>query len=313
MKMEFRERIHSILGRPLTAVTIETLQVNLGYRCNMACSHCHVDAGPARYEQMGREEVEAVLSVLREGLIPVLDITGGAPELNPNFKFLVTEAGRAGVRVIARTNLTVFFEEGMEDLYDFFSGNVQEVVASLPCCSEENVDTVRGKGTFWKSIEAIGILNSLGYGHGNPQKMLNLVYNPPGTLTARPQCELEGEYRKELAFRFGLSFDTLFTFSNMPIGRFRSFLDREGAFEKYMERLSAAFNPRTLSGLMCGRMINVGWDGVLHDCDFNNALGLGVDKRCKGHIRDFDCAGLSLREIMTADHCYGCTAGEGSS
>jgi radical SAM/Cys-rich protein len=313
MKMEFRERIRGILGRPLTAVTIKTLQVNLGYRCNMACSHCHVDAGPSREEQMGREEVEAVLSVLRKGLIPVLDITGGAPELNPNFKFLVTEAKRAGVRVIARTNLTVFFEEGMEDLYDFFSDNVQEVVASFPHYEEGSVEKVRGKGAFRKSIEAIAILNSLGYGRGNPQKMLNLAYNPRGIFPARQQCELEGEYKKELAVRFGLSFDTLFIFSNMPIGRFRAFLDREGAFEKYMERLSAAFNPRTLSGLMCGRMINVGWNGVLHDCDFNNALGLGVDKRCKGHIRDFDCAGLSSREIMTGDHCYGCTAGEGSS
>ncbi len=313
MKVDFRKRIRDILGGPLTAAEIKTLQVNLGYRCNMTCSHCHVSAGPARDEQMGSREIEAVLSVLREGRIPALDITGGAPELNPHFRPLVREARKAGVRVTVRTNLTVVFEDGMEDLPDFFSDNVQEVVASLPHYEERGVEEVRGKGAFWKSIKAVAILNSCGYGQGNPEKTLNLVYNPPGITIAKPQCELEGEYRKELAMRFGLSFDTLFSFSNMPVGRFRSFLERAGAFEKYMERLSAGFNRNTLPSLMCGQMINVGWNGMLHDCDFNNALGLGVDERCPAHIRDFELAALSSREITVGDHCYGCTAGEGSS
>ncbi len=313
MKMEFRERIEDILGGPLTACRIETLQVNLGYRCNMSCSHCHVDAGPSRNEQMGREEIEAVLSVLRECPIPVLDITGGAPEMNPHFRFLVTEAGKADVRVIARTNLTVFFEKGMEDLPDFFSANVQEIVASLPCYDEGNVDIVRGKGTFGKSVRAIGILNSLGYGRGNSDRLLSLAYNPAGPYLPRQQCALEEEYKKELGERFGLTFDRLYSFSNMPVGRFRASLERTNDLERYMEELSSSFNPQTIPGLMCRRMVSVGWDGTLHDCDFNNALGLGMDRRCPGRIRAFDFDRLSSREITTGNHCYGCTAGQGSS
>jgi radical SAM/Cys-rich protein len=311
--MEFRERMHEILHGPLTARGVEVLQVNLGYRCNMTCRHCHIAAGPGRAEEIGMENVEAVLAALRGARIPVLDITGGAPELNPHFRFLAREARKAGIHVIVRTNLTIFFEEGMTDLPDFFCDNSLEVIASLPYYLENGVDSVRGKETFQKSIRAIEKLNSLGYGRGLPEKRLNLIYNPAGPFLPPAQSALEAEYRRELGKRFGLCFDRLYTFTNMPAGRFRDFLDRTHSLHTYIEKLSSAFNPRTLDGLMCRSMISVGWNGMLYDCDFNQSVGLHIHGDCPRHIEDFDGDLLAKREIMTADHCYGCTADQGST
>ncbi len=310
--MEFRERILGVLSKPLTARGIEILQVNLGYTCNMTCKHCHIGAGPGRHEAMARENIEAVLDVLRENEITVLDITGGAPELNPHFRFLLQEARKTGAHVIVRTNLTIFFEERMKGLPEFFRDNMVEVIASLPYYLESDVDRIRGKGTFQKSIKALMKLNSLGYGAGTDRK-LNLVYNPAGIFLPPPQKTLEEDYKRELRNRFGISFDKLFTFTNMPVGRFRDFLSRSGSLEKYMEKLSSAFNAQTLDGLMCRHLINVGWDGKLYDCDFNQILGLNVNSNCAGHIMDFDHSKLACREITLDNHCYGCTAGQGST
>jgi radical SAM/Cys-rich protein len=311
--MEFGEKTRKVLHGPLVTCGVEVLQVNLGYKCNMSCKHCHVAAGPARNEEMDIRTVKEVLAVLRKNPISVLDITGGAPELNPHFRFLVTEARKAEVHVICRTNLTIFFEEGMADLPEFFRDNSLEVIASLPYYLESDVDRVRGKEAFQRSIRALEKLNSLGYGNGLPGKKLSLVYNPSGAFLPPSQCSLETEYRKELGARFGISFDELYTFANMPAGRFRDFLDRTNSLEKYIERLSSSFNPHTLDGLMCRRLISVGWDGTLYDCDFNQSAGLNINRNCPSKIRDFDYEGLAHREITTADHCYGCTAGQGST
>lgn len=311
--MDFRKRIEGVLSKPLTACGIEILQVNLGYMCNMACKHCHIDAGPRRDEVMHRENIEVVLDVLRENEMPVIDITGGAPELNPHFRFLVEEAAKTDAHVIVRTNLTIFFEEGMEDLPEFLGNNMVEVIASLPYYLESDVDRVRGRGTFQKSIRALKKLNSLGYGENDPHRKLNLVYNPVGTFLPPPQKTLEEDYRRELRNRFGISFDSLFTFTNMPVGRFRDFLSRTGSLERYMEKLSAAFNAQTLDDIMCRHLINVGWDGKLYDCDFNQILGLDVNSNCPGHIEDFNYSKLAARKITLDSHCYGCTAGQGST
>jgi radical SAM/Cys-rich protein len=311
--MEFWEKTREVLQGPLVACGIEVLQVNLGYKCNMSCKHCHVAAGPARDEVMDIRTINEVLSVLRRSSIGVLDITGGAPELNPHFRFLVMEARKMDIHVIVRTNLTIFFEEGMADLPEFFSDNSLEVIASLPYYLESDVDRVRGKETFQKSIRAMEKLNGLGYGNGLREKTLNLVYNPPGTFLPPPQCSLETEYRKQLGAQFGVSFDKLYTFANMPVGRFRDYLDRTNSLEKYVEKLSYSFNPRTLDGLMCRRLMSVGWDGMLYDCDFNQNAGLNINPNCPGKIEDFDYDKLANREIMTADHCYGCCAGQGST
>jgi radical SAM/Cys-rich protein len=311
--VEFREKVLEVAGAPLSARGLDVLQVNLGYRCNMSCRHCHVAAGPGREEVMGREQIEVVLSVLLRGRIPVLDITGGAPELNPHFRFLAGEAARAGIHVIVRTNLTIFFEEGMTDLPEFFCDNRMEVIASLPYYLEGGVDRIRGKETFQKSIRAIERLNHLGYGKGLPEKKLNLVYNPPGAFLPPSQCTLEAEYRRELRERCGLSFDRLYTFANMPVGRFREFLERTGSLQSYIGKLSSSFNTGTLDGLMCRSLVSVGWNGMLYDCDFNQAAGLNVGGDCPRQIGQFDYERLAHRTIMTADHCYGCTAGQGST
>ncbi|MEJ2324698.1 MAG: radical SAM/Cys-rich domain protein [Nitrospirota bacterium] len=275
----FQEKVLAARGGPLAAEGIEVLQVNLGFRCNMACKHCHVEAGPARGELMGEETAERVISVLAHSDIPALDLTGGAPELNPQFSMLVAEARRLEKRVIARSNLTIFFEEGMEDLPEFYAEHGVEVVASLPYYMESGVDRVRGEGTFRKSIEALRKLNSLGFGADEGGMLLNLVYNPPGAFLPPAQETLEGEYKRELGEKFGISFSRLFT----------------------------------LDGLMCRHLLSVGWDGSLYDCDFNLVLGLKVAEGCPENIGDFDLRRLSSRRIAVGDHCFGCTAGQGST
>ena len=311
--MKFKDRVLCTQQQPLRAKGIDILQVNIGYKCNMTCKHCHVAAGPHRDQEMSREAVETVLDVLNENNIKCLDITGGAPELNPHFRYLVESASRSGKHVIVRTNLTIFFEEGMEDLAEFYSTNSVELIASLPYYSESEVDRVRGKGAFEKSIRALKKLNSIGYSNGLSDMELSLVYNPAGTFLAPSQVTLEDDYKRELGKRFGITFNRLYTFANMPIGRFREYLILSKNLKKYMVKLKDAFNPTTLEGLMCKRLISVGWDGVLYDCDFNQILGLTLDKDCRQSVKDFDYLRLSNRLITVDEHCYACTAGQGST
>lgn len=309
--MIFRDKILTVQSGPLFASGIDILQVNLGYACNMSCKHCHVDAGPARKEMMDQQNIEEVIKVLDQNSIKLLDITGGAPELNPWFRYLIEQAKHIGCHVIVRSNLTIFLENGMEDLFDFYSRNNVEIIASLPYHNEAGVDKVRGSGAFLKSISALQTLKRLGYGMNT--KKLNLVYNPQGAFLPPSQTTLEDEYRKELKRKYDISFHSLYTFANMPIGRFREFLVRSGNFNGYMEKLAGAFNPETLSGIMCRRLVNVGWDGALYDCDFNQMIGLRVLDAYPRTLRDFDLQLLSRRQLAVDDHCYGCTAGQGST
>jgi len=311
--MKFKDKVLSIQSKPLISSGIEILQVNLGYKCNMTCKHCHIEGGPSRNQEMDRETVDTILRVIGENDISTIDITGGAPELNPHFRYLVVEARKRGCHVIVRTNLTIFYERGMENLPEFYNENSVDVVASLPYYIENDVDRVRGKGTFQKSIMALKKLNELGYANGSSDRKLNLVYNPPGAFLAPSQKTLEEDYRRELGARFSISFNNLYTFTNMPIGRFRDNLVRSKSLEKYTGRLMNTFNPGTLDALMCRFLISVGWDGGLYDCDFNQALGLNLHSDCPQHIKDFHYAILSQREITVGEHCYGCTAGQGSS
>ena len=297
----------------LRARDIDTLQVNLGKKCNQACHHCHVDAGPTRTEAMALETVELVLDVVRRHSIETLDVTGGAPELNPHFRYLAKTAAQMGKRVIDRSNLTVFFEPGYEDLPDFLAQHRIGVTASLPCYLEENVDRQRGLGVFQKSIEALKRLNELGYGRGDRGLALDLIYNSVGPFLPPPQTNLEADYERELQQRFGIVFDRLLTMTNMPITRFRRELQRTGQLEPYLDKLEKAFNPDTVGGLMCRHLISVRWDGWLYDCDFNQMLEIPVNEDAPGHIRDFDLFLLSRRAIQTGRHCFGCTAGAGSS
>lgn len=296
---------------PARANGMDVLQVNMGYVCNMSCRHCHVRAGPLRAEAMGREVVEDVLRAFRENEIGSLDITGGAPEMNPNFRHLVTGASGAGRKIILRSNLTVFFEEGMDDVPEFLRENGVDITASLPCYMEENVDSVRGKGAFKKSIEALRRLNLLGYGRGGEAPALNLVFNPSGAFLPPPREALEADYKRALKERFGVSFDRLFVFANMPLGRFGDSLEARGGLEDYMALLKRSFNPLTLEGIMCRRILSVGWDGGLYDCDFNQMAGVGLSEGLPRHIREFDYGRLSGREISMGGHCFGCTAGRG--
>jgi radical SAM/Cys-rich protein len=311
--MKFEDKLKSIKSELLKAKDLKILQVNLGYQCNMACKHCHVSGGPERTEVMDHKTAKQVLKVLLNNDLMTLDITGGAPELNPNFRMLVTEARKSGRLVIVRTNLTIFFEEGMADLPEFYRDQQVELVASLPYYLEDGVDRVRGSGTFRKSIQALQKLKSLGYGRESSGLLLSLVYNPQGVYLAPDQHALESEYKRELQDQFGISFTRLYTFANMPIGRFKEFLVRNATLGKYMEKLAAAFNPLTLDGIMCRHLVNVGWDGRLFDCDFNQVLGIASSSDAPRHISDYEHGALSKRSIMVDDHCYGCTAGQGST
>ena len=298
----------------LRALRLDTLQVNVGKLCNQTCTHCHVDAGPARTEIMTRETVEAVLEVARRyPELCVVDITGGAPELNPHFEFLVEQCRAMGRHVMDRCNLTVFFVRGKQHLPKFLADHQVEVIASLPCYLEENVDQQRGKGVYSRSIEALQLLNALGYGKEGPGLVLNLVYNPLGPKLPPPQADLEADYKAELAKRFGICFNRLYTIANMPINRFLDDLHRSGQYEAYMEKLITGFNPASVDGLMCRNLISVNWDGRLSDCDFNQMLDLPVEGDVPQNIREFDHALLARRRIVTGLHCYGCTAGAGSS
>jgi len=311
--LKFHERIAQVHGGGLRSLGVETLQVNLGLKCNLACKHCHVQAEPGRTELMTDESVDAALDVIASGEIHTLDLTGGAPEYHPRFRELITRSRTLGKHVIVRSNLSIFYEPGMEDLPEFLADAEVELVASLPYYLEENVDRVRGAGTFGKCIEALKHLNTLGFGSGSGTRLLSLVYNPQGAFLPPAQESLEQEYRRELGRRHGISFDRLYTLANMPIGRFNQFLTRTGQLDTYMEKLSCAYNPATLDGLMCRHLISVAWDGTLHDCDFNQVLGIGMAEDVPRTIREFDHRALSARPIMVGEHCYGCTAGQGST
>jgi len=298
---------------PLHATGITVFQINVGKLCNQTCSHCHVDAGPDRNESMSSETVEQCLAALAMTDIPTIDITGGAPELNPNFRRLVERSRALGRHIMDRCNLTVLLLPSQQSLPEFLATNCVEIIASLPYFQATQTDAQRGKGVFEKSIEAIRLLNRLGYGHPRTGLVLNLVYNPVGAFLPPSQQTIEGRFRKELRNRYGVEFNRLYTITNMPISRFLEFLIGSGNYEGYMERLANAFNPLAASGVMCRYILSVGWDGRLYDCDFNQMLELPVGYGAPEHIRDFDPTRLRQRRIVTRNHCYGCTAGSGSS
>lgn len=298
---------------PLHATGISVLQVNVGKLCNQTCHHCHVDAGPDRIESMSRETAEQCIAALAATDVPTVDLTGGAPELNPNFRWLVEQARQLNRQVLDRCNLTVLLLPSQQDLAGFLADHQVEIVASLPYYRASQTDAQRGDGVFDKSIEAIRILNRLGYGQDGSGLTLNLVYNPVGAFLPPKQEPTEALFKRELSTRFGIMFNRLYTITNMPISRFLEFLVESGNYDGYMERLANAFNPVAAAGVMCRSTLSVGWDGTLYDCDFNQMLDLPVDHGAPSHIRDFDPARLHRRRIVTRNHCYGCTAGSGSS
>ncbi len=298
---------------PLTATGIQIFQVNVGKLCNQTCKHCHVDAGPDRKEVMTRATAELVIEKLAATDIPVLDITGGAPELNPNFRFLVREARRLGRHVMDRCNLTVLLLPSQRDLAEFLAEYEVEIVASLPYYTAARTDAQRGEKVFDKSIEALRLLNRLGYGQPDSRLKLNLVYNPVGAFLPPQQQAIEADFRRELRRRHGIVFHHLFTMTNMPISRFLEFLIRSGNYDRYMQKLIRAYNPQAAAAVMCRYTLSVGWDGTLYDCDFNQMIGMPVDHGAPNHLRDFDYEALKARRIVTGQHCYGCTAGAGSS
>jgi radical SAM/Cys-rich protein len=298
---------------PLWRARLTTLQVNLGYRCNQACFHCHVNAGPNRTEAMTDETIDLVLTVLERRRLGTLDVTGGAPELHPAFRRLVAAARDRGVRVIDRCNLTILLEPGQEDLAAFLAAHEVEVVASLPCYLEDNVDRQRGKGVFDKSIVALRRLNAAGYGDPRAGRVLNLVFNPQGPNLPPNQEALQADYKRILFERHGVVFNDLYALANMPIQRFGSTLISKEQFADYMALLEGAHRPDNLDGVMCRTLVSVDYEGYLHDCDFNQMLKLPLGGAGRAHLRDLLDNDLEGRRIRVAGHCFGCTAGQGSS
>ena len=300
---------------PLRRKALDTLQVNLGYVCNQTCLHCHVNAGPTRTEAMTGETARQVIEYLRATGAGTLDLTGGAPELNANFRPMVAAARALGARVIDRCNLTVLLEPGQEDLAEFLAAHRVDIVASLPCYTPELVDRQRGKGVYETSIAAIRKLNALGYGREGGGPALDLVYNPQGASLPPPQAKLEADYKRILGEQFGVAFNRLYTIANMPIQRFGSTLVSKGQFNAYMELLRGAHRDENLEGVMCRSLVSIDWRGYLYDCDFNQMLGLplAVAGRARPHIADALERDLEGNSIVVRDHCYGCTAGQGSS
>ncbi|MGI9284717.1 MAG: arsenosugar biosynthesis radical SAM (seleno)protein ArsS [Pseudomonadales bacterium] len=303
---------------------LDTLQVNLGYLCNLSCVHCHVNAGPKRTELMQKSDIDLVLEVLQRREINTLDLTGGAPEMNPHFRYLVSAAREMNVQVIDRSNLTILLEPGYGGLAEFLAQQQVVVTASLPCYSEQNVDRQRGKGVFEHSIAALQLLNSLGYGKDEALP-LHLVYNPIGASLPPPQGDLQIDYKKELHAQYDIVFNDLFTITNMPINRFGSMLISKGEFESYMQLLKSNYSESNLAAVMCKNLVSVDWQGYLYDCDFNQMLAMPLlsepqlhelntqQSQQRSHLRDMLQEDYSMNAIRTADHCYGCTAGQGSS
>lgn len=294
---------------------LDILQVNLGYRCNLSCTHCHVNAGPRRTEMMDDDGIELVLQAIKRLGIKTLDLTGGAPELHPLFRQLVSEARQLGCEVIDRCNLTILQEPEQEDLAEFLANQGVTVVASLPCYTQDNVDKQRGKGVFEGSIQALRVLNQLGYGLPDTQLKLNLVYNPGGAFLPPAQQKLQADYKQRLAADWGIQFNELYTITNMPISRFGSQLISKGEFANYMQLLIDNYQPQNLTTVMCRNTISVDWQGYLYDCDFNQMLGMGLNNTAgeKRHLRELMNTDLAGEDIQVAGHCFGCTAGQGSS
>lgn len=308
----FDRKVKEVTGSYLDSRGIETVQVNVGLRCNNLCAHCHLQASPERTEAMDWPTMQLILDVINCVRPAFVDITGGAPELNPLLRRFINALREGGQSVQVRTNLTVLLEPEMATMMGFYADAGVKLVASLPCYLKREVDAQRGDGAFERSIEALRRLNAIGYG-SNPHLKLDLVFNPEGAFLPPEQSSLEAEYREELCGNYGIAFDSVLTITNMPIGRFLRLLRRTHQYRKYERLLRESFNPQTLEGLMCRHQIEVGWDGRVYDCDFNLALGIPIDYGAPPHIRDFDASRDSSRRVVTGGHCFGCTAGHGSS
>lgn len=309
----FKDKLENIGLYPLKPTELEIFQMNLGYMCNQTCKHCHVDAGPDRKEIMTLQTMKQCLNAIGNSSITTVDLTGGAPEMNPNFKWLVEELSAMNQHIIDRCNLTILLaNKKYRKLPEFLAKHKVEVVSSLPHYTSRRTNSQRGDGVFEKSIEALQILNQLGYGKEGSDLQLNLVYNPTGAMLPGSQQDLERDYKKELKSKFDIEFNNLFVITNMPISRFLDYLLVSGNYHDYMQKLIDAFNPSAAAGVMCRNTLSVGWQGYLYDCDFNQMLGMKVQGD-KKHISEFDLAQLSKREILIDQHCYGCTAGMGSS
>lgn len=310
---KFEEKLNGIGLFPLKPTGIEIFQINLGYMCNMTCKHCHVDAGPDRKEIMTRETLELCLDALRESDIETVDLTGGAPEMNPHFRWFVEEVHQLEKKIIVRSNLTILDTPKFRDLPEFLAERKAEITCSLPFYNKRRTDSQRGEGTYNKSIKVLKILNGLGYGKEESGLELNLVYNPVGAFLPSSQESLEKDFKKALKRDHDIGFNRLYTITNLPISRFLNFLLESGNLEEYMEKLVTSFNPSAAEGVMCRNTISVGWDGSLYDCDFNQMLQMKTGDGAPDHIRDWDEERLNEREILVNQHCYGCTAGAGSS
>ena len=310
----FDAKLSELNLTPLQPTALELLQVNVGKMCNQTCGHCHVDAGPDRDEIMTRQVMRDCLSALKASRIQTVDLTGGAPEMNPDFRWFVEQIAALGHQIIVRSNLTILtVNRRYRQLPSFFAEHGLTVVSSLPCYTADNTNSQRGDGVFEKSIEGLRMLNAEGYGHSGSGLELNLVYNPLGPALPPPQQALEADYKRVLEQEFGIVFNRLYCITNMPINRFLDFLRQQRRYEQYMATLVEAFNPAAVEGLMCRNTLSVGWDGQLYDCDFNQMLELPVDPSAPRHIRDFSTRALTDRPIIVNQHCYGCTAGAGSS
>ncbi len=312
MSDQFDQRVHEENGAPLRPIGIDTIQVNITLKCNLECVHCHVSSSPRRTEMMDEETMDHVHRAANRLQPESVDLTGGAPEIHPQFKPFVSRFRENGHEVMVRTNLTILLEDGFDDMAPFLRDNRVDLVASLPCYSEENVDEQRGEGVYNDSIGALQLLNDLGYGYDD-EVTLDLVYNPVGPSLPPSQSDLEQKYKQELDERFGIQFDNLITITNMPIGMFKHQLKQQDKLEDYQKKLRDNFNPATLDGLMCRNQINIGWDGTLYDCDFNLAQRMPVEEDAPQNIKDFDYDAFMDRKVKTGNHCFGCTAGAGSS
>ena len=310
----FKDKIAQTGQFPLRAKTLEILQINMGYMCNQVCAHCHVDAGPDRKEIMNRETMQQCLGVIAQTGAHTLDLTGGAPEMNPDFRWFVEAASAAGVKdFIVRSNLTIIrANKKYHDLPEFFAKHGVHVVSSMPHYTQGKTDKQRGDGVFNASIEALKMLNKVGYGMPGSDLKLDLVYNPSGAYLPGDQAALEKDFKKALDADFGIQFNALFAITNLPISRFLDYLVASGNFEDYMYALVDAYNPAAVAGVMCTNTLSVSWDGYLYDCDFNQMLGLKAASKAR-HIKDYDASLLEGREVVISQHCYGCTAGAGSS
>ena len=310
----FKDKIAQTGQFPLRAKTLEILQINMGYMCNQVCAHCHVDAGPDRKEIMNRETMQQCLGVIAQTGAHTLDLTGGAPEMNPDFRWFVEAASAAGVKdFIVRSNLTIIrANKKYHDLPEFFAKHGVHVVSSMPHYTQGKTDKQRGDGVFNASIEALKMLNKVGYGMPGSDLKLDLVYNPSGAYLPGDQAALEKDFKKALDADFGIQFNALFAITNLPISRFLDYLVASGNFEDYMYALVDAYNPAAVAGVMCTNTLSVSWDGYLYDCDFNQMLGLKVASKAR-HIKDYDASLFEGREVVISQHCYGCTAGAGSS